>query len=256
MQWSFLWDCCWHSWPAIDLEMLYLLLLGPYSDFNTFLPCYSFAHFVGFIASQVVYPGLVKDWVYDVYSISGEWLGGEWSAGLPLRPWRPARCPPKPVSGAPLLLPLRGLELQQACCVPSGSAGGSSCLRVALGAPQRPVTMAPGRLRQLCVCERSECPDVSRCPDSSAIWALVLFRATQQPSVESLVNKRRPGWDILLTLNTCRIPSLGLYRSLFSQLHPTIFSEAITSPDIGGERGRPCPLPIGLLLLNSVGIKS
>lgn len=57
--------------------MLYLLLLGPYSDFNTFLLCYSFAHFVGFIASHVVYPGLVKDWVYDVYSISGEWLDVE-----------------------------------------------------------------------------------------------------------------------------------------------------------------------------------
>lgn len=94
-----------------------------------------------------------------------------------------------------------------------------------------------------CVCERSECPDVSRCPDSSAIWALVLFRATQQPSVESLVNKHRPGWDILLTMNKCRIPSLGLYRSLFSQLHWRFFQKPLLLQTSGVKEYGPATYP-------------
>lgn len=55
-----LWDSCWRSWPAIDLEMLSVLWLGPYSAFNVSLPRYSFTHLVGFVASRVVFTARLR----------------------------------------------------------------------------------------------------------------------------------------------------------------------------------------------------
>lgn len=121
------------------------------------------------------------------------WTGGELH-GPSLRPWTQARCPPKLLSAEPLPRPQgtssykRPIVFLQAM---NCTAGGSRWQRVAWGAPQRPVTMALGKLEQLRVWEKSM-PGYRLPSRLLGHLVLVLFRATH-PFVASLVNKHTLG---------------------------------------------------------------
>lgn len=173
--------------------MVYLLWLSPHPGFRLSLhttPLH--VSLLWGLPRGLYWPD--HDAVDDVCLSLRERLDRDELHGPSLRPWTQARCPPKLLSAEPLPRP-RGTSsykrpivfLQAMNC----TAGGSRWQRVAWGAPQRPVTMALGKLEQLRVWEKSM-PGYRLPSRLLGHLVLVLFRATH-PFVASLVNKHTLG---------------------------------------------------------------